>query len=76
MLIILGVELDLQAILACGGIDLFHSDLHTSLNSSTVNGSAAGQGAGHTDLQCGGCGFFLTATSEHGSDHNNCQHES
>ena len=76
MLIVLRVELDLQAVFAGSGIDLIHSDLHAGFHSGTVNSSAAGQGAGHTDLNgVGVCGFLGTAACEHSSDHNHCQYK-
>ena len=74
VLIILGVQSELQAAL---GVDLFHSDLHTSLDSSTVNCSTTGQRAAHTQLDGTSHfsgGFFLGTTGSQGQNHDQSQH--
>ena len=64
MLVVLAVQLELQA---AQGIDLIHSDLRGAGNAGAVHGSAAGQRAGHADLN--GTGLGRGGDRKHCSDH-------
>ena len=77
VLVVLGVKFDLQTVFTGRCVDLFHSDLHTSFNGNTVNGSAAGQRTGHTNSDGIGV-MFLGATGKqsgyHQSSQQNCEY--
>ena len=71
---LLAVQSELQAAL---GIDLFHGNFHTCLDSSAVNSSAAGQGAGAADDVLGVLRgvTLLAASGKHGDNHDHSQHQ-
>ena len=70
VLIVLAVQFKLQA---AQSVDFVNSDLCSAGNSSAVNGSAAGQRTGHTDLN--GAGISGSADGEHGGNHSEGQNQ-
>ena len=64
MLVVLAVQLKLEA---AQSVDLVNGNLCRAGNAGAVNGSAAGQGAGHTNLHRAGIGGG--STNKHGGSH-------
>ena len=70
VLVVLAVQLKLQT---AQSVNFVNSDLCSAGNSIAVNGSAAGQRTGHTDLN--GAGLSGSANSEHRGNHSEGQNQ-